>query len=252
MVSKKTSKMPSIKNNKHKNQIVQNVFIFLATLLFLAAYMESAGACHIRFFWDKPSSQVRVITVNNPVNWPFHHTALELSYPGFNQTYGFFSKMHKPMYWFWGWTPHPGQVLSPDLFFAGSANGTITPGKVVKPIITFQFNRTQTELLQNKLADMMINPGFYSYINRDGVDNCVSWVTKLLNPLLINEYIDCTVATWLPLEIPSGCRLILNDTRRESPDKPSNHTIPIDPASLIPRNYSNHKSINDTVENPIR
>lgn len=185
------------------------VFYFVTAILAIVVLFEKVGACHIRHLWGQPTSQVRVLTIENYANWPFYHTALELSHPGFNRTYGFFSTMPKPMYWFWGWTPHEGKVLSPDLFFSGSPNGTIGPGVIKDPVITLQLNSTQTTALKASIQEMLKKPGFYSYINRNEVDNCVSWVTNLLNPILDGEYLDCTVASWFSLEVPSGCRLII-------------------------------------------
>jgi len=183
-------------------------------------YLVLLGGCLLGFFllrWsstpyiqyasDISESQVRVLTVENDANWPFYHTSLELTYPGFNQTFGFFSTMKNPSYWLYGWQNHPGKIINPDLFVVGSGNGTITPGRVVSDIC-INLNATQTWDLIVTLVSHINNPGLYSYINRGTTDNCASWVVRVLNPILDGVQVDCSVARWLPIQVPRLCRLV--------------------------------------------
>lgn len=160
---------------------------------------------------EKPVSHIRVLSVGNPAIWPFSHTVLEMSYPGYsltNRTYGFYSTMSTKDFWLWGWQSHQGQVLSPDLFLVGSKNGTISPGTIDKVIATVDLDYTETMDLLHALEMSERNPGNYSYYNWDDSDNCISWITKLLNPIMKDNYLDCRVSSWLQLELSSMCRMV--------------------------------------------
>lgn len=150
---------------------------------------------------------VRVLNVQNKMNY-LGHTALEVSYPGFNQTYGFYSTYSGWKFWFYGWLAHRGVVRNPDLFLVGSIK--VPRGSTVGPDIQFNLTRVETMALTRKITKEMTNPGLYSYINRQGVDNCVSWVEYLLNPILTTrgKKLDCSLNKYMSLSVPGYCQVV--------------------------------------------
>ena len=157
-------------------------------------------------------SLVRILTIENSINYPVYHTALELSYPGFKETYGFYSTYSSWRFWLYGWMAHQGLVRKPDIFTMGSPGSNnhkyVPPGVIKSPLISFYLNRNQTMVLLEILQKEIINPGDYSYINRARVNNCASWVESVINPVISENrlYLDCSEAL-CGLSLPSNCQL---------------------------------------------
>ena len=158
---------------------------------------------------------VQVITVKNSVNWPFYHTAIAVQSPVIDgETYGFYSTYSYWKFLLWGWLGHQGSVRKPDTFLSGTR--TIPTGQRVEPTLSFNLNPDQSQKLFDSLRQQRLSPGVYSYINRPGVDNCVSWVEKLLNPILAENgvQVDCSFGQyfgfdkWLHLAVPSSCHIV--------------------------------------------
>ena len=179
--------------------------------------LENKQLAHAKFFdhinmvvdGNNTISTVRVLTVKNKAIWPAYHTALEFSGPGFNQTYGFYSTLKGPKnFLLFGWFPHQGRLITPDLFLEGSSRKKISPGTVVDPVLKFNLTAEQTYLLQfvlkNYTSDM------YSLVNwKDVSNNCASWAEYVINEIVFkdsNTRLDCSC--WIPVSVPSACRIL--------------------------------------------